>query len=79
MIERQRVTHLVGVRFKTSGPVRYFDPGDAELDVGDLVVVATADGEKEGRVVIAPGQVLYSELRGPLDPVIRKLSPGDHA
>tara|TARA_B100001013_G_C24379319_1_gene351459 strand:+ start:324 stop:542 length:219 start_codon:yes stop_codon:yes gene_type:complete len=69
--------HLVGVRFRASGPVRYFDPRDAELDVGDRVMVATANGEKEGRVIIAPQQVLYSELRGPLNPVVRKLSVGD--
>ena len=41
--------------------------------VGDRVVVETEGGPVEGVVVIAPRQVLYSELRGPLDPVLRKL------
>lgn len=77
MIEHQRIMHLVGVRFRASGPVRYFDPGDAELNVGDRVMVITPNGEKEGCVIIAPQQVLYSELRGPLNPVVRKLSVGD--
>ena len=64
---------LVGVRFGRSGPVHYFDPGDLDLSAGDRVLVEAEDGPREASVVIAPQQVLYSDLRGPLDPVLRRL------
>ena len=63
---------VVGVRFRRSGPVRYFDPAGLDLSVGDRVVVQTEEGPQEGWVVVAPGQVLHSDLRGPLDPVLRR-------
>ena len=64
---------LVGVRFGRSGPVLYFDAGDLDLTVGDRVVVEADEGPTEGQVVIAPGQVVHSDLRGPLDPVVRRV------
>ena len=66
---------IVGVRFGRSGPARFFDPGDFDLDVGERVVVETEEGPREAQVVIAPQQVLYSELSGPTAPVIRKVDP----
>ncbi len=64
---------IVGVRFRPSGRVEYFAPADLELEVGDRVVVETDDGPREARVVVAPGQVLFSDLHGPLNPVLRVL------
>ena len=64
--------NLVGVRFSSAGRVRYFDPADLDLAVGDRVLVETDDGPREGSVVIAPSQVLHSDLRGPLHPVLQK-------
>ena len=69
--------NVVGVRFEPIGRLRYFDPGDEELGVGDRVVVAAEEGEIEGVVAIAPEQVLYSELKGQLGPVIRRLKRRD--
>ena len=77
MTEFKRVADVAGVRFTPTGRVEYFAPGDEELAVGDRVVVETDRGPQEGVVVIAPGQVLYSELRGPLPPVLRKLDAGE--
>ena len=73
MAEGRTTTNVAGVRYTPTGPVRYFDPGGHELSVGDRVLVETEEGQREGLVVIAPGQVLYSDLRGPLAPVVRKL------
>ena len=73
MAEGKSTSNVAGVRFAPSEHVRYCDPGDQDLAVGDRVVVETEGGPMEGVVVIAPRQVLYSELRGPLDPVLRKL------
>ena len=75
MAQGDRALHVVGVRFSPSSRVRFFDPGDVDLAVGDLVIVESDAGPREGRVIIAPGQVLYSELRGPLGPVVRKVEP----
>ncbi len=63
---------VVGVRFAQAGKVEYFDPSGLELSAGDKVLVETEDGPKEGRVVIAPAQVVQSDLRGPLEPVSSK-------
>ena len=52
------MTQVVGVRFKRSGRVYYFDPASAELNVGDWVVVETERGPEVGKVVISPKQVL---------------------
>lgn len=73
------MARVVGVRFGSWGPVHYFDPAGHELAVGDRVIVEVDDGTQEGRVVIAPGQVLYSDLRGPLDPVLRKVDGPERA
>ncbi len=68
---------LVGVRFDRSGNVAYFDASGFDLTLGDLVMVETDRGPREGRVVIAPSQILHSDLRGPLDPVLRVVESGD--
>ena len=63
---------LAGVQFKPSDKVQYFDANGIDLALGERVIVETWDGEREGKVVIAPGQVLRSDLRGPMDVVLRK-------
>jgi hypothetical protein len=42
-------------------------------------MVETEDGDRAGIVVIAPRQVLYSALRGPLDPVLQLLPDEEEA
>ena len=66
------VSEVVGVRFARAGKVEYFDPSGLELSAGDEVLVETEDGPREGRVVIAPAQVVHSDLRGPLEQVLSK-------
>lgn len=63
---------LAGVQFKPSDKVQYFDARGIDLTVGERVIVETMNGEEEGVVVIAPEQVLRSDLRGPMDAVLRK-------
>jgi cell fate regulator YaaT (PSP1 superfamily) len=71
------MTDIVGVRFKRAGRIYYFDPAEIELEVNDHVVAKTAHGLELGQVVIAPKQVLASELTRPLKPVVRKAEPED--
>ena len=67
------MAELTGVRFETAGRVHYFDATALDLAVGDRVVVETEAGPREAVVVITPRQVIYSDLRGPLSPVLEKL------
>ena len=69
-METKRTAHLVGVRLASNHPIRYFDPRDFELAVGDLVLAATEEGVQEGKVVITTSQVLYSDVRGKLDRIV---------
>lgn len=68
---------IVGIRFKKTGKVYYFDSAGIELEVGDHVVVKTSRGMELGHVVIAPSQVLASEVDESLKPVMRKAEPED--
>lgn len=71
------MTEIVGVRFKRTGRVYYFDPAGIELDLNDWVVVETEHGVEVGRVVISQKQVLSSEITEPLKPVLRKAEEED--
>ncbi|MEX2159041.1 MAG: stage 0 sporulation family protein [Dehalococcoidia bacterium] len=67
----------VGVRFKEAGKVYYFDAGGFDLDVGSYVVVETSHGQEVGRVVISPDQVIASEIKESLKPILRIASTED--
>ena len=71
------MAEIVGIRFKRAGRIYYFDPAGIDLEVNDHVVVKTARGLELGHVVIAPKQVLASEVTEPLKPVVRKAEPED--
>ena len=71
------MAEIVGVRFKRAGRVYYFDSSGINLEVNDYVVVKTARGLELGHVVIAPKQVLASEITEPLQPVVRKAETED--
>jgi cell fate regulator YaaT (PSP1 superfamily) len=75
MSDHQRTP--VGVRFKEAGKVYYFDAGTHSLDVGNYVVVETSHGMEIGRVVIAPDQVIVSEIKETLKPIQRIATPED--
>lgn len=75
MAEQQRMP--VGVRFKEAGKVYYFDARGIELDVGNYVVVETSHGQEVGRVVISPEQVIASEIKESLKPILRRAEPED--
>ena len=62
---------VIGVRFKRTGKVYYFDPLSYQPQVGDGVIVETARGVEYGEVVMAPQEVEDKEIVSPLKPVIR--------
>ena len=68
---------IIGVRFKNTGKVYYFDPGQNQLEKGSLVVVETARGIECGEVVIHNKEVADSTIVKPLKPVLRPATPED--
>ena len=62
---------VIGVKFKTSGRVYYFDPLDLPVKADDGVIVETARGMEYGEVQGEPKEVDESEIVAPLKPVIR--------
>ena len=62
---------VIGVKFKTSGRVYYFDPLDLLVKAGDGVIVETARGMEYGDVPNDPKEVDESEVVAPLKPVVR--------
>ena len=68
---------VVGVRFRDSGRMYYFDAREIRLHPGDWVVVETSRGREAGRVVIAPHQIALAKLQGDLKPILRRLDDTD--
>ncbi len=75
MANQQRMP--VGVRFKEAGKVYYFDARGFDLDVGNYVVVETSHGHEVGRVVVSAEQVIASEIKETLKPILRLAEPED--
>ena len=63
---------IVGIHFKKTCKIYYFDPLDVELAVGDHVIVETARGMEFGTVSIATREV-------PEKQIIRKATAEDEA
>lgn len=68
---------VIGVRFKDVGKVYYFDPGDAQIEVGDGVIVETVRGVEFGEVVLAPREITDEKIIKPLKNIIRKADGKD--
>ena len=71
------MTDIVGIRFKKTGRIYYFDPSGIDVDINDDVVVKTSHGLEMGKVVIAARQIMDSEISEPLKSVIRKATEED--
>lgn len=62
---------VVGINFKYSGKMYYFDPGDFKLEKGMHVIVDTAMGEEYGEVTLANKQIEEDKISEPLKKVMR--------
>lgn len=71
------MAEIVGVRFKRAGKLYYYDAAGLELKVRDWIVARTEHGLELGYVIIAPKQVLESQLGEPITPIERKATPED--
>ena len=68
---------VIGVRFKSSGRIYYFDPLEFEFCEGDGVIVETARGQEYGEVAQVAMDVEETAIVSPLKPVIRPASDAD--
>ena len=68
---------IVGIKFRHTAKVYYFDPKDFDFKKGEGVIVETARGVEFGTVTIEPKMVDDSEIVQPLKPVIRKATDAD--
>jgi len=70
---------VIGVRFRQSGKVYYFDPFGQDVRRGDGVIVETAKGVEYGEVTMEPTEVEESAIVPPLRPIIRVANDNDRA
>ena len=70
---------IIGVRFKKSGKVYYFDPCGEKYSVGDNVIVKTARGLEYGTCSGCNKTVNSREIVLPLRPVVRLANADDEA
>ena len=68
---------IVGIKFRNSNKVYYFDPVGIEFDEGDGVIVETARGQEFGTVSVPNRDVEEKEIVSPLKPVVRKATEED--
>ena len=68
---------VIGVRFKSSGRIYYFDPLEFVFNEGDGVIVETARGQEYGEVAQIAMDVEETAIVSPLKPVVRPASEAD--
>lgn len=68
---------VIGIKFRCSGKLYYFDPKEEEFERGELVIVETARGNELGTVVAPNREVTDDEVVQPLKPIIRKATEDD--
>lgn len=70
---------IIGVKFRNTNKIYYFDPQNETLFENDGVIVETARGMEFGKVVQGNRQVDEKEIVSPLKPIVRKASAEDFA
>lgn len=68
---------VIGVRFRDSGKIYFFNPLNYELEAGDHVIVETARGMEYGKVVYGRRELDQKKTNIPIKPIIRKATEAD--
>ena len=68
---------IIGVRFRKSGKVYYFNPAGFHIEKGNHVIVETVRGIEYGLVVLAEKKVPEEKIVSPLKEVIRVATEKD--
>ncbi len=73
----QPKTEVVGIRFKSSGKIYYFDPQGLKLKKGSSAIVDTARGQEYGEVAMTNSLIRSSDIVPPLRTVVRVATDAD--
>lgn len=68
---------VIGIKFKETGKIYYFDPGDTKLHKGDFAIVENARGIECGEVAMENRMVDSESIVKPLKKLIRKATDAD--
>ena len=71
------MAEVIGVRFKNTGKVYYFDPGRERLEKGDMAIVETARGVECGEVAMGNREISDESIVQPLRQMVRKATRED--
>ena len=63
--------NIVGVRFRKTGKIYFFDPGHLRINNKNFVIVETAQGQEYGEVLIDKREIPDEKVTAPLKKVIR--------
>lgn len=69
--------NIIGVKFRKTGKIYFFNPKWIEVKKGDHVIVDTAQGEEYAEVVIPNRKIDDEKLSAPLKNVLRLASEAD--
>ena len=69
---------VIGVRFRQTGKIYYFDPNGFKVEQGENVIVETARGLEYGQTVAGNRLVPNTEIVPPLRKLIRKATSADN-
>ena len=71
------MAEVIGVRFKNTGKVYYFDPQGIQVEKGSMAIVETARGLECGEVALQNREVADESIVQPLRRLIRLATPED--
>ena len=71
------MAEVVGVRFRNTGKVYYFDPDGAPMEKGEQVVVETSRGVECGEIAMENTEVEEESIVQPLRKIIRRATQED--
>ena len=71
------MTEIIGVRFKNTGKVYYFDPAEHTVSKGDKVIVETSRGAECGEVILSNREIEDKETNTPLKKMLRVATQQD--
>ena len=71
------MTRVLGIKFRQTGKIYYFDPGDLQVNGQRHAIVETARGLEYGEIAGPVKEVDENEIVAPLKPVIRLATKDD--
>lgn len=71
------MVEVIGVRFRDTGKIYFFNPLNIQVEAGDFVIVETARGMEYGKVVYGRREIDEKKMAMPIKPIIRKATEAD--